>query len=75
MSVNLYPQLLKHFKTVKELADAGCMSRTRAWQCLSGQRMFTDNEKRAIWNAIVLKEHKLNVVGDFDEQFKRKVTA
>lgn len=68
----LYPQLGKYFKTTEELANAGCMGRTRLWECLTGKKEFTDQEKRAIWNAILVKENKLEVSGDFDEQFKRK---
>lgn len=68
---NQYPQLLRYFKTTKELADAGCMSRTRAWQCLYGIKDFTENEKRAIWNAIIVKEHRLESPVDFDKQFRR----
>lgn len=75
MKPNLYPQLRRHFKSVQELADAGCMSRTRAWQCLHGIKPFTDQEKRAIWNAIIIKEHQLESRGDFDEKFKRKDIA
>lgn len=68
---NQYPQLLRYFKTTKDLADAGCMSRTRAWQCLYGIKDFTENEKRAIRNAIIVKEHHLESSGDFDKQFRR----
>lgn len=68
----LYPQLGKYFKTAEELAAAGCMGRTRLWECLTGKKEFTDQEKRAIWNAILVKQNKLEVSGDFDAQFKRK---
>ena len=68
----LYPQLGKYFKTTEELASAGCMGRTRLWECLTGKKEFTDQEKRAIWNAILVKENKIEARGDFDEQFKRK---
>ena len=68
----LYPQLGKYFKTTEELANAGCMGRTRLWECLTGKKEFTDQEKRAIWNAILVKENKIEARGDFDEQFKRK---
>ena len=68
----LYPQLGKSFKTTEELAAAGCMGRTRLWECLRGKKEFTDQEKRAIWNAILVKQNKLEVSGDFDAQFKRK---
>lgn len=68
----LYPQLGKYFKNAEELAAAGCMGRTRLWECLTGKKEFTDQEKRAIWNAILVMTNKLEVSGDFDEQFKRK---
>ena len=73
--VNLYPSLCgseRHFKTVKELADAGCMGRTRAFECLSGAKQFTENEKKAILNAIAIKEHGIKVTDDFDGRFRRK---
>lgn len=69
--VNRYPQLSRYFRTTQELADAGCMSRTRAWQCLYGIKDFTENEKRAIWNAIIVKQNHLECSGDFDKQFRR----
>lgn len=68
----LYPQLGRYFKSQKELADTACMGRTRLWECLTGKKEFTEAEKRAIWNAILIKENKIEVSGDFDEQFKRK---
>ncbi|MCR4556368.1 MAG: hypothetical protein K5779_00905 [Saccharofermentans sp.] len=49
----VYPSLGRYFKTVTELANAGCMSRTRAWACLSGRKEFTAQEKTAIANAII----------------------
>lgn len=79
MRVNLYPALCRHFKTMQELADAGCMSRTRAYQCLYGIKNFTDQEKRAIWNAILVKVYDIDaikwdgrVLTDFDDTFKRR---
>ena len=68
----LYPQLGKYFKTLDELASAGCMSRRRLYDCLHGLKEFTDAEKKAIWNAIIVKEHKLETQGDFDKQFKSR---
>ncbi len=73
--VNQYPSLCgsgRYFRTVKELADAGCMGRTRAFECLSGVKQFTENEKRAISNAIAIKEHGIKVTDDFDGRFRRK---
>lgn len=47
-SGGLYPSLGRHFKTLTELAHAGCMSRTRARECLDGVKTFTRAEKKAI---------------------------
>lgn len=68
----LYPQLGRYFRTLDELASAGCMSVRRLYDVLHGKKQFTEDEKRAIWNAILVKEHKLEVRGDFNERFKRK---
>ena len=68
----LYPQLGQYFRTTEELASAGCMSVRRLYDVLHGRKNFTEDEKRAIWNAILVKTNKLEVSGDFDEQFKRK---
>ena len=48
MSGNVYPSLGRYFKNQTELAHAGCMSRTRLWECLTGQKNFTRAEKKAI---------------------------
>ena len=68
----LYPQLGRYFKTTEELASAGCMSVRRLYDVLHGRKQFTEDEKRAIWNAILVKENKIEARGDFDERFKRK---
>ena len=68
----LYPQLGRYFRTTEELASAGCMSVRRLYDVLHGRKNFTEDEKRAIWNAILVKENKIEARGDFDEQFKRK---
>ena len=68
----LYPQLGQYFKTTEELASAGCMSVRRLYDVLHGRKNFTEDEKRAIWNAILVKENKIEARGDFDERFKRK---
>ena len=68
----LYPQLGQYFRTTEELASAGCMSVRRLYDVLHGRKNFTDDEKRAIWNAILVKENKIEARGDFDERFKRK---
>ena len=68
----LYPQLGRYFRTTEELASAGCMSVRRLYDVLHGKKQFTEDEKRAIWNAILVKENKIEARGDFDENFKRK---
>ena len=68
----LYPQLGRYFRTTEELASAGCMSVRRLYDVLHGKKQFTEDEKRAIWNAILVKENKIEAHGDFDEKFKRK---
>ena len=44
----LFPSLGRYFVNLTELAHAGCMSRTRARECLDGQKTFTRHEKKAI---------------------------
>ena len=68
----LYPQLGRYFRTTEELASAGCMSVRRLYDVLHGKKQFTEDEKRAIWNAILVKGNKIEARGDFDEKFKRK---
>lgn len=50
-----FPALGRYFKTLDELARAGCMCRQRMTDCLRGRKEFTDNEKMAICNAIIAK--------------------
>lgn len=83
---SVYPSLGRYFLTVQELADAGCMSRDRAWRCLKGEREFKETEKTAIANNIIARFYtgeiegtgKANEVEDlikardnFDEIFRR----
>ncbi len=76
-----YERLGQFFKSKAELAAAGCMTRPTLAQALSGPRGFTNNEKQAIKNALVVKviqgtakqitvEELLS--GDFDELFRIK---
>lgn len=51
----MYPALGRYFENQTELAHAGCMSRTRLWECLTGQRNFTRAEKKAISANIVVR--------------------
>ena len=85
MSGGLYPSLGRYFKSQTELAHAGCMSRTRLWECLTGQKNFTRAEKKAISANIqakildrpsfdyeeLQKAHEA-WKGKFDEIYKRK---
>ena len=48
MNRTLYPALGRYFENLTELAHAGCMSRTRLWECLTGQKDFTRAERKAI---------------------------
>lgn len=88
MNTTLYPSLTRFFKNQTELAHAGCMSRTRLWECLTGQKDFTRAEKKAIAGNIVAKllnsrqydysdmENALDAwCGKFDEIYRRKDTA
>jgi hypothetical protein len=88
MNTTLYPSLTRFFKNQTELAHAGCMSRTRLWECLTGQKDFTRAEKKAIAGNIVAKllnsrqydysdmENALDAwCGKFDEIYRRKDTV
>lgn len=55
MSGSVYPSLKRHFKNMTELAHAGCMSRTRLYDCLHGYKDFTRAEKKAISANIAAK--------------------
>lgn len=73
-SCGLYPSLGRYFATKKELADAGCMSRQRLDDCLTGKKQFTEQEKVAIYNNIRLRQvwgvkYEPSL---FDETFKIK---
>lgn len=54
-SCGLYPALGRFFGSLEELARAGCMSRERMRLCLKGEATFTDAEKEAIANAIIVR--------------------
>ena len=84
-SNTLYPSLGRFFKTQTELAEAGCMSRTRLSDCLAGRKEFTESEKKAISANIAAKllgsksfdyadlERAVKAhKGDFDEIYRRK---
>ena len=51
----LYPSLGRYFPKLADLAEAGCMSRQRARDCLDGKKEFTDAEKKAIAASIAIK--------------------
>lgn len=85
MNGTLYPSLNRYFENLTELAHAGCMSRTRLWECLSGQKDFTRAEKKAISANIIVRlldsskydyqdlEDAMSAwKGKFDEMYRRK---
>lgn len=85
MKNSMYPALGRYFENQTELAHAGCMSRTRLWECLTGQRDFTRAQKKAISANIALRlmnEKSINYQelenateawkGKFDEIYRRK---
>lgn len=51
----LYPSLGRYFRSMTDLAEAGCMSRQRARDCLDGKKEFTEAEMKAIAANIALK--------------------
>ena len=84
-SGGLYPSLGRYFKNLTELAHAGCMSRTRARECLDGTKDFTRHEKKAISANIatsIMSSTHINYdelqdavrafQGDFDAIYKTK---
>lgn len=72
-----FPALGRYFKTLDELARAGCMCRQRMTDCLRGRKEFTDNEKmvaKEIDNFDILDI--LNArSGRFDETFRTRRLA
>lgn len=85
MNSTLYPSLGRFFENQTQLAHAGCMSRTRLWECLNGRKDFTRAEKKAISANIALRlmnEKSINYQdlenateawkGKFDEIYKKK---
>ncbi len=85
MTGSLYPSLGRYFKNMTELAHAGCMSRTRLWEVLSGKKDFTRAEKKAIAASIALRlmtspsydytelERAVRAwQGHFDEEYRSK---
>lgn len=87
MNRSLYPSLGRYFKNLTELAHAGCMSRTRLYQILKGEKDFTRAEKKAIAANIQAKlldqpsfdYEELNRAheawkGKFDETYRAKVS-
>ena len=84
-SGGLYPSLGRYFDNLTELAHAGCMSRTRARECLDGVKNFTRHEQKAISANIAARLMTRNEIqyneltdamkawsGDFDEVYKTK---
>lgn len=52
---SVYPSLGKYFDDMYQLAEAGCMGRTRLFEVLYDRKEFTAAEKLAIANAIVTR--------------------
>lgn len=84
----IYPALGRFFDSLDDLADAGCMSRTRAHECMTGQKDLTLQEKKAIVNDIIVRfsngeidktyegiriEDLLRARTEFDEVFKEAI--
>lgn len=82
---NLYPSLNKYFENMTELSHAGCMSRRRLWDCLTGVKEFTRAQRKAISANIVVKIMRKPIIeyedlwkaidawqGKFDEIYKSK---
>ena len=85
MNGTLYPSLNRFFENMTELSHAGCMSRKRLWECLTGQKNFTRAERKAIAANIAVRimdqptidyEELQNAVkawkGQFDEIYRIK---
>lgn len=74
--MGLYPSLGRYFSNMQELADAGCMSRTRLTDCLHGRKQFKVAEMVAIWDYIEAKQRNkmsnVSIALKFDERFKVK---
>ena len=66
MNGTLYPSLNRFFENMTELSHAGCMSRKRLWECLTGEKQFTRAEKKAIAANIAVKIMDQKTI-DYDE--------
>lgn len=84
-SGGFYPSLGRYFKSLKELARAGCMSERRCRDCLDGIKDFSRAEQKAIAANIVVRVMEQPVIdygemeravlawkGQFDEIYRRK---
>lgn len=76
-----YWRLGQFFDSTAQIAAAACMTRPTLYQVIQGTRQFTDNEKAAIKNAVLVKvlqgtAENITVndllTGEFDELFKIK---
>ena len=84
-STGVFPRLGRYFETMNDLADAGNISPRRMFDCVRGIKQFTDQEKRAIVNAIIAhmvitgKDEELQdmveALDDFDKVFRRSDNA
>lgn len=59
----IYPSLDRYFSTVQDIANAACISRTQAWRCLTGKKKFTEQQKSAIANNIVVRFYTGEIEG------------
>jgi len=73
----LYPSIGRYFRSLTELAEAGCMSRQRARDCLDGKKEFTEAEKKAIAANIALRlvTGKVKTFGFPDAELSHAATA
>lgn len=65
----IYPALGRYFTSVSDLAEAACMSRTRATDILKGRKEFTEAEKQAIVRAVLVQRNRLELF-DLDSEFR-----
>lgn len=85
-STGVFPRLGRYFETMNDLADAGNISPRRTFDCVRGIKQFTDQEKRAIVNAIIAHmvvtgkkkdelQDMVEALDDFDKVFRRSDNA
>ena len=70
--MNFYPALSRYFENKTDLAAAGCMSRARLYQVLSGAKEFTAAEKKAIAANIIARRGISRNITDHDVEIARR---